>query len=341
MRSINYHPEPEALVWTFGGANAVLEVRPGTVMSIWSEDAFGGKIRGVEDTVATAVQPALFNPQSGPFYVSGAEPGDTLALHFVSITPARAFGVSAITQGFGALTSTRETATLQQSLPEVVWVYPIDLVRRTVTFAARYSGATLDLPLDPMLGTVGVAPALGEVKSSLVPGEFGGNMDVPEMRAGVTCYLGVNVPGALFSVGDGHCRQGQGEVCGAAVESAMETVLVVDLIKKCPTLWPRLEDDGYIMSVGCARPLEDAFRIAQADLVRWVAVEAGLDLLDSYQLVSQVTETEVANVVNSTYTIVAKLPKVYLESARVYGGLHSYMCEQSRIWRQLHAEATR
>lgn len=195
MQSINYHPEGGALVWTFGGAKAVLEVSPGTVMSVWSEDAFGGKIRGVEDTVATAVRPALFNPQSGPFYVIGAEPGDTIALHFVSITPTRGFGVSAITQGFGALTSTRETATLQQPLPEVVWVYPIDLVRQTVTFAGRFSGATLDLPLDPMLGTVGVAPALGEVKSSLVPGEFGGNMDVPELRSGATCYLGVQTNG--------------------------------------------------------------------------------------------------------------------------------------------------
>jgi len=103
----------------------------------------------------------------------------------------------------------------------------------------------VDLPLDPMHGTVGVAPPLGEVRSSLTPGSWGGNMDTPEMRTGTTCYLGVNVAGALLSLGDGHARQGEGETCGVAVECAMNTVAVVDLIKGVPTPWPRLEDDTY------------------------------------------------------------------------------------------------
>ena len=85
-----------------------------------------------------------------------------------------------------------------------------------------------------MHGTVGVAPALFEARSSLVPDAHGGNMDTPEMRAGVTCYLGVNVEGALFSIGDGHCRQGEGETCGVAVEAAMDTVLTIDLVKGAP-----------------------------------------------------------------------------------------------------------
>src|SRR6201999_440980 len=121
----------------------------------------------------------------------------------------------------------------------------------------------VDLPLDPMHGTVGVAPALREVRSSLAPGNWGGNLDTPEMRAGVTCYLGVNVEGALFSLGDGHARQGEGETCGVAVETAMNSVIAIELIKGRPTPWPRLETDEYVMSTGSARPLEDAFRIAQ------------------------------------------------------------------------------
>ncbi len=121
--------------------------------------------------------------------------------------------------------------------------------------------------MDPMHGTVGVAPANLEVRSALVPDAFGGNMDTPEMRAGVTCYLGVNVEGALFSLGDGHARQGEGETCGVAVECAMNTVLAVDLVKGGPCPWPRLESDTHIMSAGSARPLEDAFRIAQHDMV--------------------------------------------------------------------------
>src|SRR5207302_4468894 len=141
---------------------------------------------------------------------------------------------------------------------------------------------------DPMHGTVGVAPANFEAKSSLVPDYYGGNMDTPEMRAGTTCYLGVNVEGALFSLGDGHCRQGEGETCGVAVEAAMDTVVVVDILKGTATPWPRLESDEYVMSTGSARPLEDAFRISQLDLVQCLAAEFGMDPLDSYQLVSQV-----------------------------------------------------
>ena len=157
-----------------------------------------------------------------------------------------------------------------------------------------------------MHGTVGVAPANLEARSALVPGSHGGNMDTPEMRAGTTCYLGVNVEGGLFSIGDGHYRQGEGETCGVAVEGAMETTLIVDLIKGRPTPWPRLENDDFIMSTGSARPLEDAFRIAHGDLVMWLVQEFGLDKLDAYQLVTQISESPVANVCDPNYTFVVK-----------------------------------
>jgi acetamidase/formamidase len=152
-------------------------------------------------------------------------------------------------------------------------------------------------------------------------------MDTPEMRAGTTCYLGVNVHGALFSLGDGHCRQGEGETCGVAVEAAMDTVLVVDLIKGRLTPWPRLENDEVIMSTGSARPLEDAFRIAHGDLVHWLTEEHGLDALDAYQLVSQISESPVANVCDPNYTFVAKAPKRYLPSSDVYGSIRAGLVE--------------
>ena len=138
-------------------------------------------------------------------------------------------------------------------------------------------------------------------------------MDTPEMRAGTTCYLGVNVDGALFSLGDGHARQGEGETCGVAVECAMDTELVIDLIKgAAPTVWPRLEDDEFIMTTGSARPLEDAFRIAHSELVGWVRELTGLSSMDAYQLVSQTALTPIANVVDTNYTVVAKMAKRYL-----------------------------
>jgi acetamidase/formamidase len=223
---------------------------------------------------------------------------------------------------FGALTATGFTAMLHDPLPERTWVYEIDRESRAVRYEALESSYTVSLPLDPMHGTVGVAPPLGEARSSLTPGSWGGNMDTPEMRTGTTAYFGVNVEGALLSLGDGHARQGEGETCGVAVECAMDTLLVVDVIKDAPTAWPRLEDDGYLMTTGSARPLEDAFRIAHTELVHWVSELTGLSALDSYQLVSQAALTPIANVVDTNYTVVAKLPKSLLHGAEAMGGAH-------------------
>jgi amidase len=157
-------------------------------------------------------------------------------------------------------------------------------------------------------------------------------MDTPEMRAGTTCYLGVNVEGALFSIGDGHCRQGEGETCGVAVEAAMDTVLIVDLIKSVATPWPRLENDAYLMSTGSARPLEDAFRISQVDLIDWLAFAFRLDRLDAYQLVPQPSETPVANVVDPNYTFVSKIKRDYLADRAAYGGIHRRLRESATAY---------
>src|SRR5262249_32111181 len=199
--------------------------------------------------------------------------------------------------------STHTTATLQPPLEERVWRYDIDVPAGVVRYRARNSDHALELPLDPMHGTVGVAPASFEVRSTLVPDAHGGNMDTPELRTGTTLYLGVNVPGALFALGDGHARQGEGEVCGVAVECAMQTTIVVDLIKGVSTPWPRIESDSHIMSTGSARPLEDAYRVSQHDLVTWTAELTGLDTLDSYQLVSQAGLAPMGNVCDPNYTV--------------------------------------
>jgi acetamidase/formamidase len=212
-------------------------------------------------------------------------------------------------------------------------MYQLDRAAGTCRFTARHGDFTVDLPLNPMHGTVGVAPANLEVRSALVPDAFGGNMDTPEMCAGTTCYLGVNVEGALFSLGDGHARQGEGETCGVAVETAMNTVLIVDLIKGTPCPWPRLENDRYIMTAGSARPLEDAFRIAQVELIDWMARAYGLDRMDAYQLVSQAVEAPLANVVDVNYTSVAKMPKRYLPGAAVMDGTHARLSDLAAQYR--------
>lgn len=328
-----YRPEPHEYAWTFGGAAPVRTVRPGTVLELWTEDCFAGKVRTTDDLVSVVCEFPFLNPQTGPFYVEGAEPGDTLAVHFISIEPSRDWGASTTVPLFGALTSTRTTVSLQPPLPELVWIWQLDRVARTARFTARDSDFSIDLPMDPMHGTVGVAPANLEVRSALTPDAHGGNMDTPEMRAGTTCFLGVNVPGALFSLGDGHARQGEGETCGVAVECAMDTVIVIDLIKATPTPWPRLETDTHLMSAGSARPLEDAFRIAQADLVHWVADDHGLSLMDAYQLVSQAVESPLANVCDTNYTSIAKLRKQWLP-ARTGSlvGVHERLREVGRTY---------
>ncbi|MGX7678647.1 acetamidase/formamidase family protein [Jatrophihabitans sp. DSM 45814] len=316
---------PSSLSYVFGGAEPVASLAAGSVLSTWTWDCFVGRIQSSADRVSENCDPRMLNPQTGPFFIDGAKPGDALAIHFVTIEPRNSWGVSATVPFFGALTTTHLTAGLQSALPELTWYYEIDRAERLVRYSALDSPYTADLPLDPMHGTVGVAPALGEVRSSLAPGDWGGNMDTPEMRAGTTCYLPVNVEGALFSFGDGHARQGEGEACGVAVECAMDTVLIVDVVRGQTIGWPRLEDDQYLMTTGSARPLEDALRIAHTELVNWTAELTGLSIMDAYQLVSQTALTPVANAVDTTYTVVAKLPKAILKLPPAMSGMHQRM----------------
>ncbi len=330
-------PKPDQFAWTFGGCLAITSVKPGQLIRLWTEDAFAGRIRSLADLPSKALNTPFLNPQTGPFFVEGAEVGDTLAIHFIDVQPARDWAASTTIPLFGGLTATNFTQLLNPALPERVWIYRLDRAENSVMFSANDSDFSVAIPIEPFLGTVGVAPRALEVRTSLVPEAFGGNMDSPEVRAGTTVFLGVNVEGALFSIGDGHYAQSEGETCGVAVEGAMNTTLVVDVVKERYAEWPRLEDDEYIMTAGSARPLEDAYRIAFTQLVRWLASDYGLSTMDAYQLVSQVSKTHVANVVDPNYTIVAKFPKRYLpQKLRTMGGVHDKL---RRVARNLSAAA--
>ena len=321
----------DSLVYTFGGADPVAAVHPGTVIRTSTLDAFAGRLKSPGDRPSQVCDPRFLNPQTGPFFVEGAQPGDTLAVHFVSIEPRYDWGVSTTVPFFGALTASRETALLHPPLDELTWVYELDPQARLVHYQALDSELRLPLPMDPMHGTVGVAPPLGEVRSSLTPGSWGGNMDTPEMRAGTTCYLGVNVEGALLSFGDGHARQAEGETCGVAVECAMDSVITIDLIKDAVTLWPRLETDEHLMTVGSAKPLEDAFRVAHTEMVHWIAELLGLSTMDAYQLVSQTALSPIANVCDTVYSVVCKVPKQYLGRVDAFAGKHGQLREAALI----------
>ncbi len=322
---VTYRPEPDELVWVFGRMEPVLRVTPGSVIEVFTEDCFAGRVTGADTLPSRVCQFPYLNPVSGPFWIEGAEPGDTLAVHFASIEPARDWAVSATFPHFGALTTTHTTAMLHPALEERVWRYDLDSQRRTAVFHATRGDTVIELPFDPMQGTVGVAPAGFEARQTITPDAHGGNMDTPELRAGTTIYFGVGQEGALLALGDGHVRQGQGELCGTAVEAAMDTVLVVDLLKAGdagPTPWPRMETDDALMSTGSTRPLEDAFRVSQHDLLTWTSALTGLDQLDTYQLLSQVGQAPVGNVCDPNYTMVAKVTKAWLPAATAYGGIH-------------------
>ena len=324
-------PTAGQLSYRFGGVEPLLRVPDRAIVELATEDCFGGNVRTVTDLPSQVCTFPYLNPVTGPVYVEGAEPGDAIALHFAEIRPARDWAVSTTFPHFGALTTTHTTAMLHDALEERVWRYDIDVERGVCIYRARNSDYVVELPLDPFHGTVGVAPGAHESIMSITPSAHGGNMDTPELRAGVTLYLPVNVDGGLFAVGDGHARQGEGEVCGTAVECAMETTVVVGLVKGAGLTWPRLESDDFIMSTGSTKPLEDAYRISQHDLVGWVGGLTGLDSLDALQLVSQAGLAPTGNVVDTNYTMVGKLPKAVLNGASVWDGIHD---ELARIGRE-------
>ena len=287
----------------------IARVTQGQRVVVHCDDAFESRIRSRDDVPSQALAGAKFlNPQTGPIYVEGAEPGDTLAVHIEDITATRDFAVSCLFPYFGGLTSTSLTRTLQQSLEEKVWIWRLE------GDDLRCDELRLSLPWKPFMGTLAVAPDL-EAISTLAPGPFGGNMDVPDVCPGNTVHLPVWNEGALFYTGDTHARQGQGELCGVALEITSKATFVFEVIKSRPIAWPRIESPDRIMTVGSARPMEDAARIAYAELVGWLEADYGWSRLDAYQLLTQAGELYVGNMVDTTYSLVASISKQYIKRA--------------------------
>ena len=207
----------------------------------------------------------------------------------------------------------RTVVLLNQRIEPRRYLWRLDLEKMTGTTQLPDSKMKeIEIDLQPMLGRVAVAPRGEEAFAGLWPGDFGGNLDAPEVRPGTTVYLPIFHDGAYFYFGDGHARQGQGEVSGTGLETSMDVILEIDLIKGRKIDWPRLEDDNYIMVAGSARPLIDAFRLAHVELIEWLEEDYGFGRLDAYLLLGQLAESSVANIVDPAYTVLAKFPKKYL-----------------------------
>ena len=181
---------------------------------------------------------------------------------------------------------------------------------------AEFKGPRIELPLRPMLGCVATAPPNKAAIPTSFPDNFGGNMDYNGMGAGATLMLPVFEPGALFFLGDGHARQGDGEVVGSAIETSLDVEFSVDLIKGKKINWPRLENQDFIMVLGSSRAINEALQHATTELMRWLMESYGFDERGASVLLGQGMEYEISNVVDPEFTIVAKMRKRYLGPPR-------------------------
>jgi amidase len=307
---VQYQLDRKALKYTYSASyQPVARLKSGNILETTTVDCFGDAIKKPGDTLSMAPGD---NPLTGPFYIEGAEPGDTLAVKILDLQVNGNQGIGALAPGFGAINSTNYTPMLNPPIKEKIWFYPIDHATNTATFQALDSKYTVKIPLHPFFGCIGVAPAGGEARSSVGPEAFGGNMDSPEASVGNTVYFPVNAPGAMLFLGDGHAAMGDGEVAGTAIEVPLRSRIQVHVIKGQKINWPRFENDEYIMTVGAYRPLDDALRIAFTELVGWIHNDYGLSEMDAYELLSKVAEIRLSEMVDPNYVVVAKVKKSFL-----------------------------
>lgn len=298
--------EPTGGVPTFAVRPPVLEIKPGTIVQTRTFSKPGDYY----DPQKAGPWPG----EVGPFYIQGAEPGDTLVVKILSLTPNRDIAISNVTPGgISGVAGDSRTRMLNDPLPPRRFVWRLDRARMVgILDVPNSSSRRFEVPLKPMLGRVAVAPSGDEEYGGLWPGDFGGNLDASDVGEGATVYLPVFHEGALFYFGDGHALQGDGEIAGSGLETTMDVTFQFDLIKGQRIRWPRIETDEYIMVAGSVRPLIDALRIAYVELIDWLVADYGFDKMDAYQIASQAGVVRVANVVDPNYTVVAKFPKKLL-----------------------------
>jgi amidase len=300
--------QPSVYHTTIGSHQPALHVQPGDTVETTTVDSGGIDKDGRQVTPGG-------NPQTGPFYVQGAEPGDVLAVRFERIVPNRSWArtsalvaLHVVDPGF-VPELPRERGRGRWEVDPQAWTATL---AEPETALGRFS-----IPLDPMLGCFGVAPARGQSISCATSGPHGGNMDYRGFRQGVTVYLPVFVEGALFHLGDGHATQGDGEITGTGTEISMDVSFTCWIHRKGqPIGWPRAEDGEFIMAAGNARPLDQAVQHATTELMKWLEEDYGLDYRASSLLLGQCIRYDVGNVFDPAYTMVAKLEKHLLTPFR-------------------------
>ena len=258
-------------------------------------------------------QGGAFPGEVGPFFIEGATTNDMLKVQIIKVRPNTGLAAAQVYSDFGGLATDSRVRLLNDPIQARRYLWRLDTTRMVgTTEMPRSNRPRVEIELRPMLGRVAVAPRGAEAFAGLWPGDFGGNMDASEVREGTTVYLPIFHDGAYFYFGDGHARQGEGEVAGTGLETSMDVTFRIEVIKGKTIDWPRLEDETHIMVAGSGRPLIDAFRLAHVELIEWMAQEHGFDKIDAYALIGQVGESTVANIVDPAYTVIAKINKRYL-----------------------------
>ncbi len=287
----------------------VATVAPGAEVFFETVDASGGQL-SPESSVAdiSAMDFGLVNPVTGPIRIDGAKPGDALKVTIVEFAPS-GWGWTALIPGFGLLADQFPDPALH------LWRYD------TASMAPAAYGPGGRVPLKPFCGTVGVAPAEPGLHSIVPPRRVGGNMDVRDLAAGTVLWLPVEVEGALFSVGDTHAAQGDGEVCGTAIESPMDVALKFEVEAGVAPAFPRFETAGpvtryldaagYHVTTGVGPDLFQAARDALSGMIDLLGATHGLSAAEAYMLCSTAADLRISEIVDQPNWVVGfYFPKV-------------------------------
>ncbi len=299
----------------FGWDNAnepVLTIAPSETVEFEIVDAAGGQF----DPSSTAADVASLdfdkvNPVTGPVLIDGAEPGDSLKITLGNFAPS-GWGWTANIPGFGLLAD-------QFTDPAMInWAYdPNGLSPAVWNDLAR-------IPLKPFTGTIGVAPAEAGLHSVVPPRRIGGNMDIRDLASGAELYLPIEVAGALFSVGDTHAAQGDGEVCGTAIETPMSVTLTFDLVKGENLAFPRfttpgpvtrhLDAKGYDVTTGVGPDLFEGARAAVSGMIDLLTRRHGINAIDAYMLCSVCADLRISEIVDQPNWVVSLyFPRIVFE----------------------------
>ena len=297
---------PEVYYSAIGSHEPVLHIADGDSVSTTTVDAGGGDASGSQATPGG-------NPQTGPFYIDGAEPDDTISVTFDSLVPNRKFGFTSGVIAPNVLDFGYQPK-FEDDRNRLEW--EIDLENGTASPVGfdDLPLKNLKLPLDPMVGCFGVAPPRGQAISTATSSTHGGNMDYRRFVQGTTVYFPVFVSGALFHIGDGHAIQGDGEIVGTGIEISFDVTFTVNLHKGKKIQWPRAENETHVMAVGNARPLDQAVQHATTEMVELLGQDYGLDARTIHILMGQAVEYEVGNIYDPAYTMVCKMSKNTLAS---------------------------